>query len=120
MNFYTQQHQFYCGIDLHSNNNVVAIKDGALKDVACRRLPNDLGKVLGFLERYREDLVKVAVESTYNCYWLVDGLQEDLFEGLVDIGNTATVKIIGQLPVLSPLVISNLAKINEYMTFIGA
>ena len=66
----------YCGIDLHSNNNYVAIQDEAQKDVACRRLPNHLGKVLEYLEPYRQELEVMAVESTFNWYWLVDGLKE--------------------------------------------
>jgi transposase len=66
----------YCGIDLHSNNNYVAIQDESHRDVVCRRLGNDLGKVLGFLEPYRDELEGIAVESTYNWYWLVDGLME--------------------------------------------
>ena len=65
----------YCGIDLHSNNNYVAIQDGRHEDVVCRRLCNDLGKVLGFLEPYRQELEAIAVESTFNWYWLVDGLK---------------------------------------------
>ena len=68
--------ELYCGIDLHSNNNFVAIQTGGFEDVTWRRLGNDLGRVLKFLEPYREDIVAVAVESTYNWYWLVDGLKE--------------------------------------------
>jgi len=68
--------ELYCGIDLHSNNSCVAILDGEREDVVCRRLGNDLGKVVAFLEPYRENLVVIAVESTYNWYWLVDGLME--------------------------------------------
>ena len=70
----------YCGIDLHSNNNYVAIQNGELEDVVCRRLGNDLGKVLRFLEPYRDDMEAVAVESTYNWYWLVDGLKHAGYE----------------------------------------
>jgi transposase len=66
----------YCGIDLHSNNNYVAILKRDLENVCDRRLGNDLGRVLSYLEPYREELVAVAVESTYNWYWLVDGLKE--------------------------------------------
>lgn len=66
----------YCGIDLHSNNNYVAIQDGRYEDVVCRRLRNDLGTVLEFLEPYRVELEAVAVESTFNWYWLADGLKE--------------------------------------------
>jgi transposase len=66
----------YCGIDLHSNNNFVAIEDESHREVACRRLRNELDVVEGFLEPYRDELEAVAVESTYNWYWLVDGLME--------------------------------------------
>ena len=64
----------YCGIDLHSNNNYVAIQDGEGRDIACRRLQNNLETVLSFLEPHREELETIAVESTFNWYWLVDGL----------------------------------------------
>jgi len=64
----------YGGIDLHSNNNVVVVQDEEDRVVAKRRLPNDLKTVLAFLEPYRKGLVGIVVESTYNWYWLVDGL----------------------------------------------
>jgi len=67
--------ELYCGIDLHSSNSVVAILNQDLEHVVCRRLPNDLKRVLRFLEPYRDELVVAAVESTYNWYWLVDGLR---------------------------------------------
>jgi transposase len=65
----------YSGIDLHSNNNVVMVIDEADRVLYRRRLPNELAKVLEALEPYRAELAGVAVESTYNWYWLVDGLQ---------------------------------------------
>jgi transposase len=65
----------YSGIDLHSNNNVVMVIDEADRVLYRRRLPNELAKVLDALEPYRSELAGVAVESTYNWYWLVDGLQ---------------------------------------------
>jgi len=65
----------YCGIDLHSNNHVVVIIDEADRRVYERRLGNDLALTLGALEPYRKELAGVAVESTFNWYWLVDGLQ---------------------------------------------
>lgn len=67
--------RWYSGIDLHSNNSVVVVTDETDRVVCRRRVPNELAKVLELLEPYREELVGVAVESTYNWYWLVDGLQ---------------------------------------------
>jgi transposase len=41
-----------------------------------KRLPNALPAIVEALEPFREELQQVAVESTYNWYWLVDGLME--------------------------------------------
>ena len=66
----------YCGIDLHSTNGMYVVTDGTDKIVLKKRIPNDLPKILSTLEPYRKQLVTVVVESTYNWYWLVDGLME--------------------------------------------
>ena len=55
-----------------------------------KRVPNVMEAVLGTLEPYRERLVGIAVESTYNWYWLVDGLQERGYR--VHLVNTAAIK----------------------------
>ena len=66
----------YCGIDLHSNNHVVVVIDGEDKRVYEKRISNDLSLTLKALSPYQESLQGIAVESTFNWYWLVDGLQE--------------------------------------------
>jgi len=66
----------YCGIDLHSRDCWLAILDEGLKVVQEAKVGNDLEAILHVLEPYREDLEGVAVESTFNWYWLVDGLEE--------------------------------------------
>ena len=63
------------GIDLHSNNLVIGIADSDGKRVASCKLPCDLKEVARFLAPFKKRLAQVAVESTYNWYWLVDGLQ---------------------------------------------
>jgi transposase len=63
-------------MDLHSNNNVTAIQDEEHRDIVCRRLSNDMETILGFLEPYRSVLDAVAVESTFNWYYVVDGLED--------------------------------------------
>ncbi len=80
----------YCGIDLHSNNHVVVVIDEEDKRVFEKRLNNDLSLTLGALSPYRESLQGIAVESTFNWYWLVDGLQEQEYD--VRLVNTAAVK----------------------------
>lgn len=80
----------YCGIDLHSNNQVVVVLDEKDRVVVERRLPNELPAVLGVLEPHRLQLAGVAVESTFNWYWLVDGLMDAGYE--VSLVNTCAVK----------------------------
>lgn len=80
----------YSGIDLHSNNNVTSISDENDRVIYAKRLPNELGKVLEALEPHREELVGVVVESTYNWYWLVDGLQAAGYT--VHLANVAAMK----------------------------
>ncbi|MEP7031841.1 MAG: IS110 family transposase, partial [Pseudolabrys sp.] len=80
----------YSGIDLHSNNSVVAVIDDGDRVVAQKRLPNEIGKIVGFLARWQDELAGVVVESTYNWYWLVDGLQDAGF--YVHLANTAAIK----------------------------
>jgi len=63
------------GIDLHSNNLVVGIMDQDGKRVGQQKLPCELTAVVKFLAPFKKRLEQVAVESTYNWYWLVDGLQ---------------------------------------------
>jgi transposase len=65
----------YSGIDLHSNNSLVTVRDEADRVVAEKRLPNERSRILAFLSPWREELKEIVVESTYNWYWLVDGLQ---------------------------------------------
>ena len=82
--------KLYCGVDLHSNNGVYAVTDATDRAVFQKRLPNDLDTVLAALKPYREDLEFVAVESTYNWYWLVDGLQDHGYP--VKLANPAAIE----------------------------
>ena len=66
----------YCGIDLHSNNSVIVVIDEQDRRLVEVRIPNDLVVCLNILEPYRSSLQGVAVESTFNWYWLVDGLMD--------------------------------------------
>ncbi|HET6431254.1 IS110 family transposase [Dyella sp.] len=66
----------YAAIDLHSSNSVLAVMDGQGQPLLQCRLPNDLPRLLADLAPFRDELVGVAVESTYNWYWLVDGLMD--------------------------------------------
>jgi transposase len=85
----------YAAIDLHSNNSVLSILDSSDRVVYERRHKNKLSEILSALEPHRERIVAVAVESTFNWYWLVDGLSESGYE--VRLVNTAAVQQYGGL-----------------------
>ena len=76
----------YCGIDLHSRNCYVAILNEERKLIHGGRYDNDLEVVLAALEAYREEIGGIGVESTFNWYWLVDGLMEHGYR--VHLANT--------------------------------
>lgn len=82
--------KLYCGIDLHSNNHYVSVIDQEDKRLIEKRLSNDLTKTFALLEPYKSDLQGIAIESTFNWYWLVDGLMEAGYP--VSLVNTSAVK----------------------------
>ena len=82
--------ELYAGIDLHSNNSVVTVLDEQDRTVFAKRLANDLTAIIVALRSCAGTVRGVAVESTYNWYWLVDGLQDAGFT--VHLVNTAAVK----------------------------
>jgi transposase len=68
--------QLMAGIDLHSNNMFCGIVDQDGKRVFGQKLPCELPRVLQALKPFKGRIEQIAVESTYNWYWLVDGLQD--------------------------------------------
>jgi transposase len=82
--------ELYAGIDLHSNNNVLVLLDENDRVVFSKRLPNQLDVILAMLRDCQGKVQGIAVESTYNWYWLVDGLQAAGYA--VHLVNTAAVK----------------------------
>ena len=66
----------YAGIDLHSNNIYLGVINQNDERLFNKRLPNKLDIIKKALLPYKKALVGVAVESTFNWYWLVDGLQD--------------------------------------------
>jgi transposase len=68
--------ELYVGIDLHSNNSYIVILSDEDKVLYKKRQPNDLAVILYELKAYQDKIKGIVVESTYNWYWLVDGLEE--------------------------------------------
>ena len=82
--------KLYGAIDLHSRNNVTVLIDEEDKIVYEKRLPNDLGLILKDLSVYQSRLEGIVVESTYNWYWLVDGLMAQGYK--MHLANTAAIQ----------------------------
>jgi transposase len=82
--------KLYCGIDLHSNNSVIVILDETDNVVYQKKLSNDLAIIQQQLCAFTDDIVAIAIESTFNWYWLVDGLMAAGYE--VKLVNTAAVQ----------------------------
>ena len=80
----------YCAVDLHSNNGYYGIVEKTGKRVFGKRIPNQIDTVLGVLRHFKEHIKTIAVESTYNWYWLVDGLMEAGYD--VRLANPAAIQ----------------------------
>lgn len=78
------------GIDLHSNNVMIGVMNLEGKRIAHRKLDCDLKDVTEFLEPMKAQLQSMAVESTFNWYWLLDGLRERGYT--IDLANPARIE----------------------------
>ena len=82
--------ELIAGIDLHSDNGYYGIVNMEGERVFRKRLPNHLPTVLLALRPFQADLKGIVVESTYNWYWLVDGLMENGYK--VHLANPAGIE----------------------------
>ena len=71
MRFYTKQHRYYCGIDLHARSMYVCILDQQGEILLHRNMPCTPELFLKAVAPYREDMA-VAVECIFTWYWLAD------------------------------------------------
>ena len=71
MRFYTKQHRYYCGIDLHARSMYVCILDPQGEILLHRNMPCGPDFFLKAIAPYREDMA-VAVECIFTWYWLAD------------------------------------------------
>ena len=82
--------KLYGGIDLHSNNSVIAIINEHGETLTAKRLNNDMSVILSFLSPYKDNLKGLVVESTFNWYWLVDALMDEGFK--LHLANPAAIQ----------------------------
>jgi len=83
--------ELYSGLDLHSRNTYIGILDTDFKRVFKKRVSNNLDLIVETLEPFRDQLKGLVVESTFNWYWLVDGLM-DAGYGCVHLANPSAIK----------------------------
>jgi hypothetical protein len=71
MRFYTQQHKFYCGIDLHARTMYVCVLSQDGEVLFHRHMKAAPEPFLRAIAPSREDVV-VSVECIFTWYWLAD------------------------------------------------
>src|SRR5512136_3313756 len=80
----------YAGLDLHATNTYVAMIDQENKVLYQQRHRNELPAILAALDPFKKDMQGVVVESTFNWYWLVDGLMAEGYR--VHLANVSAIK----------------------------
>jgi hypothetical protein len=83
--------ELYAGFDLHSRNTYIGILDKELTRVFKKRVTNNLEIILATLQPFGDKLKGIVVESTFNWYWLVDGLMEAGYR-CVHLANPSAIK----------------------------
>ena len=78
------------GLDLHSNNVMIGVINQDGKRVAHGKVDCSLKEVIHFLQPFKSQLQSMAVESTFNWYWLVDGLRARGYQ--IDLANPAKIE----------------------------
>jgi transposase len=81
--------KLYGGIDLHSTNSYVVLLDENGGIIYKKRLSNDLDVILHELSQF-DEIDSLVIESTYNWYWLGDGLMENGYK--VKLANPNAIK----------------------------
>ena len=71
MKFYTKQHNYYCGIDLHARSMYVCILDSKGQVKLHKNLKTSPDALMKAIKPYLDGLV-IAVECMFSWYWVAD------------------------------------------------
>ncbi len=71
MRFYNQQHNYYCGIDLHARILYVCILDATGNKILHKKIGADPDALLEILAPFQDEIV-VGVECMHCWYWVSD------------------------------------------------
>ena len=80
----------YVGMDLHATNTYVGMVDEENTVLYKQRFRNELPLILSALDPFKKDIQGVVVESTFDWYWLVDGLMDQGYR--VHLANVSAIK----------------------------
>jgi transposase len=80
----------FVGIDLHSNNSYIAVIDTDNNRIFKKKVRNNLPEIIKLLAPFKQQIKGIVVESTYNWYWLVDGLMDNGFQ--LHLANPSAIK----------------------------
>ena len=71
MRFYTQQHRYTCGIDLHARSLYVCILDDTGQTLVHKNVKASPDALLKLIAAYQDDLI-IGVECMFSWYWIAD------------------------------------------------
>ncbi len=71
MQFYNQQHKYYCGIDLHARKMYICIINHKGKVKVHMNIKTDSELFFELVLPFMEDII-IGVESVFCWYWLTD------------------------------------------------
>jgi transposase len=71
MRFYTKQHPYYCGIDLHTKNMYVCILNQGGNILIHKNISSSPQPLYRIIKPYLPDMV-LAVECMFTWYWIAD------------------------------------------------
>ena len=80
----------FVGIDLHSNNSYFAVIDTDNNRTFKKKARNNLSEIIKHLAPFEKQIKEIVVESTYNWYWLVDGLMDKGYK--LHLANPSAIK----------------------------
>ncbi len=80
----------FVGIDLHSNNSYIAVIDTDNNRTFKKKARNNLSEIIKLLAPFKQQIKGIVVESTYNWYWLVDGLIDNGYK--LHLANPSAIK----------------------------
>jgi hypothetical protein len=75
MRFYTQQHQYYCGIDLHAKTMYICVINQSGDILLHKNIDCNADMLFDLLQPFLPDLV-IAVECIFTWYWIADFCQQ--------------------------------------------